>query len=72
MFFPPHRLDICKYALTVAHQPPFWPGAQAGSRRLHSAESSLRKKKKKKDPPPKKALHKGDHLRRNFTGNPPV
>lgn len=36
------RLDPCESALPVAHQPPFWPAAQAGSRRLHSAESSLR------------------------------
>lgn len=35
------------YPLTDAHQPPFWPGAEAGSRRLHSAETSLRTKNKK-------------------------
>lgn len=66
------------YPLTDAHQPPFWPGAEAGSRRLHSAETSLRTKNKKtkKDiplpppPPPKKKLHKGDHRGRNFTGKP--
>lgn len=66
------------YPLTDAHQSPFWPGAEAGSRRLHSAETSLRTKNKKtkKDiplpppPPPKKKLHKGDHRGRNFTGKP--
>lgn len=66
------------YPLTDAHQPPFWPGAEAGSRRLHSAETSLRTKNKKtkKDiplpppPPPQKKLHKGDHRGRNFTGKP--
>lgn len=62
------RLDLCKYPLTDAHQPPFWPGAQAGSRRLHSAETSLRKTKKD----PQKNLHKGDHNGRNLTGNPPA
>lgn len=35
------------YPLTDAHQSPFWPGAEAGSRRLHSAETSLRTKNKK-------------------------
>lgn len=67
------------YPLTDAHQPPFWPGAEAGSRRLHSAETSLRTKNKKTKKKtfhshhphhPKKKLHKGDHRGRNFTGKP--
>lgn len=56
---PPPPLDLSKYARTVTHRPPFWPGAQAGSRRLHSAESSLRKTTKKKHPPSQKDCTKG-------------
>lgn len=48
------RLDPCEHALPVAHQPPLWPAAQAGSRRLHSAESSLRNTQQE---------HKEEHFR---------
>lgn len=68
------------YPLTDAHQPPFWPGAEAGSRRLHSAETSLRTKNKKtkKDiplpppPPPKKNCTKGIIAEETSRGNPPL
>lgn len=64
------------YPLTDAHQPPFWPGAEAGSRRLHSAETSLRTKNKKtkKDiplpppPPPKKKTAQRGSSRKKLHG----
>lgn len=66
------------YPLTDAHQPPFWPGAEAGSRRLHSAETSLRTKNKKKTfhshhpHHPKKNCTKGIIAEETSRGNPPL